>query len=207
LQAFDTIGPKFAKSSIQQYNSFSWDTKAGGWFELKDVKTVTETYDKNGRVLTREISYDKGKLLEKTVYTYSEEGFHRSVYDSEKKVTRTAETVIEEHRVTETIYYPDKSVYTKIISYTDDGGLPQKSELYDARGKLVWRVAFKYDEKKNCTAASYYNPDGSLAFESQFEYAKEDKKGNWTERTEYCAYGDVGSRAKDKAYRTIEYAD
>ncbi len=120
---------------------------------------------------------------------------------------RISKIAIEGTKRTETICFPDNSQYGKIVSVADDSGAILSSEQFDGSDSLVFTIAYQYDDKGNCTTATYRNPDGTIAFESAFEYGKSDEKGNWLERTEYCSYADVGNRIKDTAQRKIEYAE
>lgn len=205
--AIDFPGPDAAISTVENFNSYSWDNTAGGWAELKNVKAVSMTFDKEKRALTRRITYDNGTLMEKTVYRYSANFIKKETFNHENKLIRYSESVTVDGKTTETVYFPNNSVFEKTILSFGAGGLPQKSEQYDSGGGLTWIVTYSYDDKKNCTGASYFNADGSAAFESYFEYGKPDKNGNWTVRTEYCTYADVGNRPKEISYRTIVYAE
>ncbi len=206
MHAVDFAGPKKAISVTDRYDSISWDLKAGGWVRLKDVKTITTTYDASGRILAQEIRYDKNLLIEKTVYAYSKTGWTKTTYNHENKVARTAEAAVTGGRVVETTFDPEKNVWQKITWEKDANGNPYESELFDGADGLVWRMHYEYDERGNCTKISYRNPDGSIAFESDFEYEGADAKGNWTSRTEYCTYADVNRRGHDVINRSISYA-
>jgi hypothetical protein len=206
LHAVDFPGPQKALSTVDRYNSFSWDSKAGGWVQLKDVKTIHSTYDVKGRILVQELRYDKNKLLEKTVYKYSKSGWTKTTYNHLNKVTRTAQVSVTSNKVTETVFRPDKSIWEKSVWEKDGDGRPVKTELFDGSGDLVWQIAYEYNEKRNCTKISYRNSNNTIAFESDFEYGNEDAQGNWTTRKEFASYADVNHRGRDVIYRSIAYA-
>ncbi len=205
LHAIDFASPKEAKSSVEKYSSYSWDVKAGGWGELADVKAVSETYDEQGRITKRELSYGKGTLIERTLYEYSKTGIRKTTYTGNDTVIRSSRITIDGAARTEIVSFPDNRLFAKIVSVIDESGRIETSEEYDASLTLVFMISFEYDGDGNCTTATYRNSDGSIAFESTFEYGKRDENGNWLERTEICSYADVGYRKKDIARREIQY--
>jgi hypothetical protein len=205
LYAFDFPVPTGVKKIVYNFSSYSWDNSAG-WIELKDIKTITETFNQKGKILTREISHLKNVLIEKTAYSYSGDGYRKTTYNVKNAITRYSEVIRDGSDLVETVYGADAALYAKFVSETDSAGLPQKTEHYDQAGTLVWRIVYEYDEKNNYTSIFNYNPDGSLAFESSFDYQDEDAAGNWTTRIESGSYADVGNRTKDIVRRKIAYA-
>jgi hypothetical protein len=187
------------------YSSFSWDNTKNLWYEVRDIKTVSEEYDGQGRLMTRQLNSGKSAIIEKSSYSYDTEGFVKITYNNKNEIIRTASARTNIDGIVETIFGTDKSVFKKYVSILDSGGRIRFTEIFGARENPVWLIFFETDERGDNKTASYYNPDGSLAFEYAFDYDKYDNRGNWTTCVVSCVYGDVGSRGKEVIYRDIGY--
>jgi hypothetical protein len=193
--AADFPAPAGAKTVIQIYHSYSWDN-AAGWVVLKDVKSVRETFDPEGRILSREIFQGGSVLIETTKYAYSETGHSKTTYNGNNEIARYSVVEKTDGGARETIHRADGAVIAIYDTEFDRDGSPLLSEYRDPEGGLVWRIVYSYDRKRDCAMVSYCNPDGSLAFLSTYSYEGSDEAGNWSARTEYVAYADVKSRPR-----------
>ncbi len=202
--AVDFPAPAGAKTVIQVFHSYSWDNTAG-WVVLKDVKSVRETFDAEGRILSREIFHEGSVLIETTRYKYAETGHRKTTYNEKNETLRYAEVEKTAGGARETIHRADGAIVAVYDTELDRDGSPLESEYRDPEGGLVWRIVYSYDRKRDCTMVSYSNPDGSLAFISMYRYEGVDRTGNWSMRTEYVTYADVKSRPKDIVSRSVEY--
>jgi len=204
--AVDFPAPAKAKTIVQVFHSYSWDNTAG-WVVLEGVKSLRETFDAEGRILSRELFHEGSVPIETTRYEYSETGHRRTTYNGKSQVVRYASVEKTDGGARETIHRPDGAIVAIYETEFDRDGSPLLSEYRDPQGWLVWRIAYSYDRKRDCTMVSYCNPDGSLAFLSTYRYEGADEAGNWSTRTEYAAYADVKTRPKDIVSRSVEYRE
>jgi hypothetical protein len=206
VHAVDFPLPAGAKAVIQVFHSYSWDNTAG-WVVLKNVKSVRETFDAEGRILSREVFHEGGVLIETTRYAYSDAGHQKTTLDEKNETVRYAVVEKTAGGARETIHRADGAIAAICDTEFDRDGSPLSSEYRDPEGGLVWRIVYSYDRKRDCTMVSYCNPDGSLAFLSTYSYEGADEAGNWSTRTEYVTYADVKRRPKDIVSRSVEYRE
>jgi hypothetical protein len=205
-QAADFPAPANAMTVIQSFDSFSWDNSAG-WVELKDVKSIREVFDPEGRILIREIFHGESALIETTKYAYSEAGLRKTTMNGKNETTRYAVVEKRGTGTRETIHRADGAIIAVYDTEYTAEGLPAKSEYADSEGGIIWRIAYSYNGGKDCTEISYFNADGSPAFVSAYRFEGEDDAGNWVKRTEYVTYADVKNRPREIIRRRVEYRE
>jgi hypothetical protein len=201
--AFDFPPPKNAKTIVYTYSAYSWDNSEG-WVILSGAKTVTETFDPGGRILSRALSNPDGTPIEKTTFSYSAGGYRGTTTDHKNEVTRYADIAATGSKIVETVRRADGSPFATYKTDKGTYGLPSREEYRDSAGRMIWRISYSYSEGA-CVEIAYANPEGSIAFASTLEYGKIDDHGNWTECTHYVSYADVRSRPKEIIRRGVEY--
>jgi hypothetical protein len=206
LAALDFPPPAGAKTVTMAFDSYSWDNSAG-WVKLKDVKTVRETYDPGGRLLTREIVHGDAVLIETTTYEYTDQGLLKTTYNGRNEIARRAVVVKTGSGTRESVFGADDALIAFYDTRYGPDGLPVQTDYADPEGGLVMRIRYVYDANGDCVAIAYSNPDGSAAFAASFTHESPDAAGNWTVRTEYDTYADVKNRPKHVVRRTVEYRE
>ncbi len=191
---------------VSTVSYLSWE-EGKGWVELEDRQTIVEVYGADGRIQSRELRYGGDALLERTIFTYSEEGVRKLTTDRADKLLRTAEVIRVDGRTIENVYAADEAlVYSNLIQM-DPQGRTIEIERRDEQRRLAYRIRYLYDAKGNMTEAACLNPDGTTAFVSSFTYSGFNLRGAWLSRRESCTFSDVRMRPRAIIRRTIRSGD
>jgi len=191
------------KTIVYEVRVYAWSFTKGLWYVERLIKKTSQTLACDGRLILEVVEDAEGRLIEKTVFSYGKDSFHKLTYDARNELVRKALVKTEKDFLRETVLTPQGEVLFYLIHFLDRAGRPLQEEYRSADDKLIYARRFSYDEAGNLVRIEVCNPDGRMVFEISYSYEAFDDQGQWLLRSEYYSYADVHHRPHEQILRIL----
>jgi hypothetical protein len=162
--------------------------------------------DPNGQLIESILSDDKGRLMERQVYVYTEGKLAETVhYDAKGKVgLREVTRYDDKDRPAQVTYYEGEKAVAKTVYRYDGEGLGSEAAFYLADGSKAeatigpclgaHRMTYAYDGKARPSQVVAYEPSGKMkktwlyAYNDRGLMAEEKREDDWSNTTSVYAW-------------------
>ncbi len=168
-------------SATSTWTAYSW--LSGAWKESILAKTVKETFDEQGRLLSSSTALDTGLVVENVSYHYEKDQLMRIIWsDAEQNVTLIASYQFSSAGVSILTRLASGSLLESEILAELGADNWQSSSVYGSDGVLQKTRNLKFASQDVPLEELVYAPNGSLIYSQGHNYLEHDLQGNWTIR-------------------------
>ena len=190
----------------------SQETETVTWFdsEGQPERTWVKRFDAAGNLLAKEYRHERQPFSCRWTYGYDAAGrlTLEAFHDSRGRVFSLTETAwdAQGNKLSERSSGRGVDPGLQVLNEYDTRGRLLETVRQDLEGRLLSRETRRYNEWGDPVETARFNPDGSLASSTRYDYVH-DQRGNWTERVTLLTDNAKESYGLPTEYqrRSIEY--